>query len=95
MKTLKIRTLTIAFAVLAFGIPSLASDYESDYLVYLTGPNEFISNTSPGTGKALIEFDTHFHQLSLQVMFFNLEGTLLRRMYTARRPFRAWVMPMS
>lgn len=45
------------------------------YDAFLSGPNESPSNTSPGTGFALVTFDTITNMMRVQVNFADLEGT--------------------
>ena len=45
------------------------------YVANLTGPNEFPSNNSPGTGFAQVTIDLALHTLTIHADFTNLQGT--------------------
>ncbi len=64
------RTLVVALAVLLFTVVSQANTIT--YQAILSGPNESPANASPGTGFALITYDSIAHTLALDITFSGL-----------------------
>ena len=72
MKTLT-RVALFALFLLALGAPAQATPIT--YQAFLSGPNEFPANASPGTGYALVTFDDVAHTLAVSATFSGLLST--------------------
>jgi hypothetical protein len=64
-----------ALAVALFSVASISNAALLSYEAFLSGPNEFPANASPGTGYTQVDYDSTAHTLRVQVTFSGLTGT--------------------
>jgi len=67
------RSLVVAMAVLFLTVACSATTIT--YQAFLSGPNEAPPNASPGTGYAVVTYDSTTHLLGVNVTFSGLLGT--------------------
>jgi hypothetical protein len=72
---MKVRML-LAVVVVFFGANGITSGAQLQYSTPLSGAAESPSNSSPGTGSALITVDTDASTLRVETTFSGLEGTV-------------------
>jgi hypothetical protein len=65
----------IAMALMCLGFSSSSRAESLTYAAVLSGPSEVPPNSSPGTGFAILEFNTLTHILHINVTFSGLIGT--------------------
>lgn len=73
--SMKMRTLSLAFAILGVLIAPVAHAVTISYTTSLSGAAESPANASPGTGSAIVTYDSAAQTLRVEVTFSGLLGT--------------------